>query len=199
MEKRQQQEKGDSTKRKPIKPAHRGQDRQGGEDFREELKQRSKAINIVSLEERLSSKSAAGKPSPRQQDFRHLLTRRQTDHSTVEPNAAAAATSSTRSTAVNNQGRQQHQHQYGGVLFPQHQDRSRGVRDEGTLPEFVGGRGDQSPWNEEGVQSSNGLSSPMARQGRPTQHRQVGGHGRVNVHHQELEERDFNYDYETQF
>lgn len=68
---RKQQEKESFTKRKQGKPVHL-EDRHEEVDFRRELKERSQAINVASLEERLGSKSTA-KPSPQQQDFRHIL------------------------------------------------------------------------------------------------------------------------------
>lgn len=61
---KQQQRVGKSTNLREKKDE--------AEDFRRQLKERSQAINVASLEERLGSKSAT-RPSPQQQDFRHLL------------------------------------------------------------------------------------------------------------------------------
>lgn len=172
MEKRQQ-EKGISisTKQKVSKPAHLQHEGQEDLDFREELKQKSnRGINVASLEERLGSKSTA-KYSPRQQDFRHLL-RRQTDHSRVDSNTTANGTLRA-AAAVNHHKRQQRQQQ----VEEEEEGRSTGV---------LHGSQRQRGRQPQGIPSTSHQRH---------QHWIGPGHDR----NRGLEERDLNYDFETQF
>ena len=175
IEKRQQEKASPkTTKQKVRKPAHLQSEGQEDLDFKEELRQKSdRPVNVASLEERLGSRSTA-KYSPKQQDFRHLL-RRQTDHSRVDSNTAAA--NGTRASAAANNHNNIHAQQR--QVVEGEEGRSTGVL-HGSVS-----RGRQ----------------PRA-QGRYTGHqhheRQIGpGHDRSTC--RGLEERDLNYDFETQF
>lgn len=201
MEKRKQ-EKTDSTKQRTNKPVRLQQERR--EDLREELKQRSQAaVDVASLEEKLTSRSAA-RYSPRQQDFRHLL-RRQTDHSKITD----SSTDATNEEAAMVRPSPQHQRLRGeeSVPSPRHQERWR-TRDK-RFPEVSGGRGgDRASGSvEEERRAEGGVCHGDKRQTRAKpnihQHHQIGGlvQSRHDPHQEtHVEERDrHNYDYETQF
>lgn len=170
MEKRQQEKASPkTTKQNARKPAHLQQERQEDLDFREELRQKSNRPVNVASLEERLGSKSTAKYSPRQQDFRHLL-RRQTDHSRVDSNTTAA--NSTRAAAVNHQNIHAQQRQ----VVEGEEGRSTGVL-HGSL--------------QRGRQPQGRYTSHQRHEHQigPDHDRNRGG----------LEERDLNYDFETQF
>ena len=196
MEQRQQ-EKERFTKQqrqRPGKLTNLRETQDEAEDFRRQLKERSQAINVASLEERLGNKSVM-RSSPQQQDFRHLLRpAKPTDHSRHDSKHKPAGGSGSREQMEWQRSQQRRVHKGpssslggggGGGRFDQREQASQVNRQLGYdhRPQRQREGGDHHPQRQrEGGGRSNGASK--------TSHK-------VDIQHEDSDDRY--YDYETQF
>ena len=197
MEQRQQ-EKERFTKQqrqRPGKSTNLRETQDEAEDFRRQLKERSQAIDVASLEERLGSKSVT-RSSPQQQDFRHLLRpAKPTDHSRLNSKHKPAGGSVSREQMEWQRSQQRRVHEGpssspgggGGGRFDQREQASQVNRRLGYdhHPQRQREGGDHRPQRQrEGGGRSNGASKTSHKVDNVIQHE---------------DSDDRYYDYETQF